>query len=492
MTAPATHAGSGLRLADGVARVFAAELLLLPTGLVTAAVLTRVLGPDGYGLFSLVASFIAWLGLTTTALLARAAVQFVSEREDWIPAATSVLRWRLVVGAGTTTVVCVAAEPIATLLGAPEITPFLRVFSLDLLITNLARAYRDVLTGIGRFRVVAMLSAVRWMVRMILMTGLVIATKSVMAAVVASVGATVAELLMARRAQRIPLRGPRGVTPGQMWSVAAPLLVYGAAMQLYAKVDLLALSALGGSPRDLGHYGAAQNLAIAPGLLSLALAPLLLATLTRTVRAGHRADAAVIARGGLRVALAMLPFAAIVAGASRELIGVIFGPDYANAAPLLTLLFAAAVAIAVMSVAVAILTTAEHARLVSILGLGVVGAALAGHVAFIPQYGPLGAASVTALTGGLGAVLAIILVQRMWGVHAHTTTFRALIIAAPAYWAATIIATPGALALSAKLLLLSAAVVAAFAGLGELDRSERSALWSALQQRWTARGTSHQ
>ena len=37
------------RLTDGVVLGFAAELILLPTGLVTAAVLTRTLGPRGYG-----------------------------------------------------------------------------------------------------------------------------------------------------------------------------------------------------------------------------------------------------------------------------------------------------------------------------------------------------------------------------------------------------------------------------------------------------------
>ena len=78
---------------------FAAELILLPTGLITAAVLTRTLGPRGYGVFSVAATFITWLSLTTTTLLARAAVKFVSETDEWHPVATGVLRWRLVIGA---------------------------------------------------------------------------------------------------------------------------------------------------------------------------------------------------------------------------------------------------------------------------------------------------------------------------------------------------------------------------------------------------------
>jgi hypothetical protein len=40
---------------DGTIRVFLAEALFLPTGLLTTAFLTCRLGPEGYGLFLLAA-----------------------------------------------------------------------------------------------------------------------------------------------------------------------------------------------------------------------------------------------------------------------------------------------------------------------------------------------------------------------------------------------------------------------------------------------------
>src|SRR6478736_2708577 len=113
-TTPAT---THFRLTGGVVLGFAAELILLPTGLVTAAVLTRTLGPRGYGVFSVAATFITWLSLTTTTLLARAAVKFVSEADDWRPVATGVLRWRLAIGGLAALVVALASLPIARVLG---------------------------------------------------------------------------------------------------------------------------------------------------------------------------------------------------------------------------------------------------------------------------------------------------------------------------------------------------------------------------------------
>jgi O-antigen/teichoic acid export membrane protein len=474
VSAEAARPTGSFRLADGVVRGFAAELLLLPTGLVTAAVLSRVLGPSDYGLFTLAATFATWVSWTTTSLLSRAAVKFVGEaHDDWRPAAASVFRWRLSLGLGSALLVLAAADLIARALHSASLAPYLRVFAIDLLLFNLARAYREVLTGRGRFREVAMVSMVRWTARMVLIVALVWATRSVMAAVAGSVGATLVELLVARSVQPIPLRERGGIAPAQMWGVAAPLMLYGTTMQLFGKVDLLALSALGGTARDAGLYGAAQNLAVAPGLFALAIGPLLLATLARMRRIGHTDEARLVGRAALRVTFVLVPFAALVAGTATELVHVVFGASFDAAGPLLALLFASAVAIAVMAVAVAIITAADHQRVVSLLGVVVLAGALVGHATLIPRFGASGAALVTTVAATAGALVSVALVHRTWRVHAYGTLLRATLIAAPAYWAASALATPGAALLALELVVLSVAVLAAFVLTGELDADER-------------------
>ena len=475
MSAQAGRSGT-FGLAGGVASVFAAELILLPTGLVTATILTRYLGPERYGVFSLAASFTSWLAWTTTALLARATVKFVSEAHDWRPVATGVLRWRLLIGVSSAVLVIALADPIAGMLRMPELTPYLRLFAIDLVLVNVARAYREVLTGTGRFREVALMSAVRWTARLVLLAALVSMTRSITFAVIGSLGATLAELATARHFQHIPLRGRDGVTARAMWSVAAPLFVYGAASQLSIKVDLFALSALGGTTADAGYYAAAQNLAVAPGLFALAFAPLLLATLGRLRRNGEHEEARVVGRAALRTAIALLPFAALVAGSSDEIVRVIFGPHFTGAAPLLTLLFAAGVGFSVTSVAVTIITAADRPTIVSMLGVGILGAAIIGHLILIPRLGALGAATVTAVTGASGAALAVGIVHFVWRVHAYDTLCRAVVVAAPSYWAAVNIATPTPLGVAVKLTLLSLAVVGAFIALGELRADDKARL----------------
>jgi len=465
---PATAHPSHFRLTDGVVLGFAAELILLPTGLVTAAVLTRTLGPRGYGEFSVAATLITWLGVTTTTLLARAAVKFVSEADEWRPIATGVLRWRLAIGAVAALVVAATAVPFAHLLGAPPIAPYLAVFAIDLLLFNLARAYRDVLTGRGRFREVAAMSAARWTSRLVFIVALVRLTGSVMGAVVGSVGATVVELLVARWRQPIALRGRSTVTRAMLWSVAAPLMIYGVSQQLYSRVDLFALSALSHSPVDAGLYAAAQNLAVPPGLFAMAIGPLLLATLARHRRNGAEDRARRVGHIALRVSIALVPLAAIVAGAASEIVRVIFGPSFAASGPLLALLFTGSVGLAIMSVAVSIITAIDRQRIVSVLGLAVLGTAIVGHLVMIPRFGAEGAAMVTTVCGVMGALASLAFVHRMWGVHAYATMARAAVLALPAYWLAARVTGMGLLVLLLALGLITLAVAIAFVALGEL------------------------
>jgi O-antigen/teichoic acid export membrane protein len=484
VTAPRTTPAAHFRLTDGVVLGFAAELVLLPTGLITAAVLTRTLGPAGYGLFSVAATFITWVALTTTTLLARAAVKFVSEADDWRSVGTGVLRWRLVVGGAAFLVVLAGAPVFARLLGAPELAPYLRVFAVDLLLFNVARAYRDVLTGRGRFRSVAAVSAARWIARLALIVALVRITGSIMGAVLGSVGATAVELLVAQRLGSVPLRGRSTIAWSRMWQVAAPLVVYGAAMQLFSKIDLFILSAFRGASADAGLYAAAQNLAVPPGLFALALAPLLLATLGRLRRAGAEADARRVARDALRVSTALVPMAAVVAGTANELVRVVFGPSFVGSGVLLALLFAAGVALVVTSVSVSVVTAMDTHGVVSVLGVGVLAGALVGHLVLIPRYGALGAAIVTACASIAGGLASVMLVHRSWHVNAYPTLVRGALIAGPIYWLATLLPVSGGIAVVTKLAGLSALVVLAFVATGELDADEMRRVRSVWSRRF--------
>jgi hypothetical protein len=86
---------TGQKIVGGTIWVFLAEALLLPTGILTAAVLTRRLGPEGYGLLTIAATLIGWIGWSITSVFTRTTIKFVSEADDWRSIGAAVLRLHL-------------------------------------------------------------------------------------------------------------------------------------------------------------------------------------------------------------------------------------------------------------------------------------------------------------------------------------------------------------------------------------------------------------
>ena len=311
---PPTAASPGAprhRALVGTVRIFLAESLIIPSGLLTAAYLARRLGPDGYGQFTVATALIAWIEWSLTALFARASVKFVADATDWRPIGSTILSAQLLVSGTIALLLCLGAPLVAAALGMPELTPYLRVYAVDIPLFTLGQAHRSILVGLGNFTERAYTAAARWTSRFVIIVLLVELGLSVEGAILGSIAASVIELVVARVFVR-PTFSPRALLRvRELLSYAAPLLLSALALRLFDKLDVIMLTALGGDAQQAGLYGAAQNLSILPGLFSLACSQLLLATLSRAFRDGEdrarpghqprgaaRPHAAVSRRGG--------------------------------------------------------------------------------------------------------------------------------------------------------------------------------------------------
>ena len=168
----------------------------------------------------------------------------------------------------------------------------------------------------------------------------------------------------------------------------------------------------------------------------------------------------------------MMPFAAMVSGASNEIVRLIFGADFAPTGPLLACLIVGKVAAVTISITFVMLIAAERAVLSVLLAAPMLALALAGHLTFIPRYGALGAASVTAGLEITGALVALVLAHRFLGVSPPGSTLaRSILISAAVYLAATSWPAAGAW-LVVKLALIVVGIVAGYAVLGEFRPGE--------------------
>jgi len=233
-------------------------------------------------------------------------------------------------------------------------------------------------------------------------------------AILGSIGASVIELGVSLFYVRpslflkssIPLRG--------LWSFAAPLFMSALSLRFF-RLDLFALKVLGGTAAQAGFYSAAFNLSTPPALLSISLSPPLISTLSRLMKDGHTSEAKEIASAALSSVFWLLPFGAVAAGASPDIVELVFGRDFSTAAPIFAFLIFAAVALHAVNVAIAILTASNHPKWSFTLTGPMVPIALLGHILLIPPLGGLGAALVTTFVACLSAVISVLAVYRTLG-----------------------------------------------------------------------------
>ena len=112
-------------LAVGTMQIFLASAVCLPTGLLTAAFLTRQLGPVDYGLLTVTATIIVWIEGTLTVGFSRSAITCIAKAKDWKAVSAKFLQVQLLLGLGATAVLVA----VAPLLSSHQMTYYLRIYA---------------------------------------------------------------------------------------------------------------------------------------------------------------------------------------------------------------------------------------------------------------------------------------------------------------------------------------------------------------------------
>jgi O-antigen/teichoic acid export membrane protein len=426
------------KLFNGGVLVFCADLVMIPTGLLTVALLTRWLGPEGYGLFALSASLVAGIEWGLASILSRPTIHGVSHATDWRPVARTLLGWHAVLAASVLLIIWMMAKPFAALLGEPALVGYFVLFACDLPFFLLAQAYRNILTGRGQFGARALAGASRWIARLVFIAAAVQMGLSITAAILGSIAASIVELAVGRMALG-SVGSPRATDTAALKRVALPLVVSAASMALVGKMDLFLIKLLGMPVEQTGLYAAAQNLSILPGIFGQAVSAVLLAGLTKAQLAGQTAIFQRTSQQSIQACLCLLPVVALVAGAAPGITALCFGPAFTPAAPFVSILMIGAVAQVFIGILAAMLTAAGYMHWTMAIAGPLVFLTLGGHVWSIPRWGALGAAWTTAGALMLGAAASYAVVHYFCSVQLRLgSLLTALLLGALGWGAATV------------------------------------------------------
>lgn len=469
MDQPSSSAGR--HMMTGTIRIFLAESLILPTGFITAVFLARSLGPVGYGMFALVSRLIVWVEWTSIAGFSGTTIKFVGETPDWRPIGSSVIHLHFIIGIGTSILLWLFAPPISALFDEPEISGYIRLFAVEIPVLSLASACSNILVGTGRYREVSRIRVLHLMARLILIILFVGMGLSVKGAIIGSIGASVIELIISWFYARPVLFSKAAFLIRRLLDFGVPLFMSELCQRIF-RLDLFALKALGGTAAQAGFYGAAMNLTIPPIMFSKSLSYPLLSTLSSLLSNGENQRAREIAMTSLRSIIWLIPFVAMVAGASKEIVIFIFGERYQSAGPVLAFLIFAAIGMLAIDLFKTILTALEKPGLISIVAVPMVPVALIGHLILIPIMGGTGAAIVTASVAFLGAFVSLFMIYRIWDIFLPIKSILKSLICAILVFAIASLWPAAGLVLILKLISIMLFILLFFLFTGEFTRDE--------------------
>jgi len=473
----------GIHITVGTLQGFAASSLSLPTGILTAAFLSRMLGPANYGALTVAASIVVWIEGAITIGFSRAAVKFVAEAEDWRSVSTRFLQVQLVVSLLAAILLVAVAPILSSWFNSVELSTYLRLFSLGIPFSTLFSIHQSILVGRGFYGSRAFLIATFWLSRMVLILLIVGLWPQVASAIIAIIISYFLVLVGSRFFINPTLIGNSDLSLNNLWDFALPLFLYAIGISLFNRLDLLFVKGLSGAPQAAGFYGAAQNLTIVPALFMASLSPLLLSKLTLLCAQDQKKSAKEMIYIAIRLTFSLLPFAGMTAGAAQEVVVVIYGQSFLPAGQILAILIFAALGISMIVVSSTALIAANRPELTFYLILPIVLLAFAAHLVFVPRFGSIGAAGVTTVLSWLGTCGCLLALYRIWRVRLPVLSFvRNIAICALAYILAFKWHTPGLLVIL-KLTSISIIIVITIILLGEFSTKELAFVRSIFYRR---------
>ncbi len=431
--------------ARGAALITFAKLWFMATGFLQPLALTRLLGPEGYGLYGVVLSSISIVNNVVVSGSIQAMSRAVIQGGD------RALRRALVLHAALGATLGLALFASADLLGAtllrdPAVPRLLRVAAVVVADYSVYAALVGAFNGRRRYGAQAALDITFSTLRTGLIVGLAARGLGAFGAVAGFAVASAAILVVALALTLPDLRGePRDPglepLPAERGDFAraygryfAPVLAYQLALNLVLQGDTLLFKALAARAGHdvaavnalLGVYKAAQNFAFLPYQLLLSVTFVLFPVVSRATLEGDRATTERFVVGALRFsAIALGAMLAVLAGLSRGVLGLAYQSTYETGAIALRNLALGQGAFALLVISATIVLAAGRTRAATaLMGVTLVGVAAGDVAGMTLASDPLVGVSLgTALGQGLGLAAAAWFMRAEFGGFVSGKTF---------------------------------------------------------------------
>jgi len=389
----------------GAFSLLLAQAVVLLLGWITHPIIGRVLGPDSYGIYGVVLSIQTILGLFLTLGVPMAISRFVAQDSNHARSILmQALRIQLLIALALSLLTLLFSPIIAHLLGDTNLTNYVRFVALVLILQCGYPIFVQFLSGMHRFNRQAALTSLYAVIKLSGALSLIFIFGVYGAFAGFAIGGFLAAIIGWFWTKKIGGRVPQRLPLKTFLSFAGTYVLILVFLQLLISIDLFMVKSLLKDNTTAGYYSAAVTLSRISFLLLQGLTFVILPSVSALTKPGASKErAATFISDTLRYLFALIiPGAALAAATSRSLIHLFYSAQYDPAQQALSVLMVGLACIAFYQLLANILAGAGQAKIAlfsTIVLLLISG--LLGRL-FIPQYGIIGAAWQTTLTGIIG------------------------------------------------------------------------------------------
>ncbi len=383
-----------------------AKLVLVLTGFLLHTILGRWLGPEQFGIFGIINSFIVMLEFILLASIARGVSKFIAEDEDKARTIINAgFKIQSVIGIAIFCIFFFGADLIANLLNDPELSVYFKMFSFLIPIAGFAVIYEFALNGVKAFGRQAIIMIIFHISRLIATLFFVYIGLSVKGAIMGLILSDIIRLLAGRYFCK-DFRSEGDFPLKQLITFSLHIGIYSVAGTLLFNIDLIAVKVLLKENLFAGLYTSAQAIARMPwfiaGAISMALFPLV----SRSISEGDDELTKKYLNQTLRYVLAIcIPFSFLINATSQSLLPMLFGQVYADAATPLNILIFGMSFMTINTILNTVILASERPFVAVAIGMVLVLIDIILNIFLVPKMGINGAAWAATITGIAGCVL---------------------------------------------------------------------------------------
>ena len=394
------------------------QTVLILTGFILNIYLGRTLGPQLYGIFGVMNTFIVINEFLLMRGIYDAISKLVAEKEESTNAIiNSTFKWVTIGSFAVGFIYFFLAGQIAAIMNDHELTDYIKLFAFIIPITAMSTVFIGALNGLRKFGRQALISITFYIIRLCAVVILVVLGFSVKGAIIGLIISDLFKLAMAKGLYK-PIGTDTVSDRRKIFKFIVELMLTSVFAALISNIDLMAVKALLKENLETGFYTSAVTISKIPQFLILPISLAVMPVLSKSISEGNIEITEKYVILSLRLLLIIvLPISLTIMATSEKCILLLYGDNYIQASGPLNLLLLGAIFLCIKVVMFSVIVADGKPRYIIWIGLLSLLVEIILLITLTNRMGLMGAAAASAVTHFLGCVISYRYVARRFMIH---------------------------------------------------------------------------